>query len=586
MAKEKEKKVSPREWMKRINRAKKFRDQVKDKQHWDQIQDEYEGDYKIAGSTIKYPPINIVFGYVDTGISKLYFKDPYISVNAKSGKYVNRAPLVEKVINYLVRELGIKKELEKVLRDTLMVGHGWLKFGYSGEIQEEEQKEGQTAEEINEFIKDGEVFVIHVPYEDVLFDVTLCKDPPYDCRWIAHRIVKPLEAFKKSKLYKNTDNLKSNISALDMSGQKIEKELHDSDLEMFEAWEVHDKDSNKVFVVADKTDEFLFLREDDNVLEMEGLPFSMLKFNPIPKKPYPLSDIFIIEPQILERIKLRGAQLNHIKRWSRQLSIEKGAMSKEEMEKFSAGVDGGVTQREKGSAPPSPIQYAPLQDEIFVLDDLIQKDMDSEIGQNDVDRGGPARTKTKTKYELQEQQQGIQTRTAKRQDKLEDFLEEVFRKVLQLVKQFQTTEKYVAITGMNPQEIMEKLGVGIDKLSPGGISFSKEDIQGEYDVEVKAGSTLPMNRANKVKTEESLLEMTGKMGLPPGNPLMLALLRGLLREIDNQEAIKALEDMENKASAPQAGPGAPSPGPVAPPPVGPPAPLPPGPGAALPPRPM
>lgn len=584
MAKEKEKKVSPREWIKRINRAKKFRDQVKDKQHWDQIQEEYEGEYKIAGTTIKYPPINMVFGYVDTGISKLYFKDPYISVNAKSGKYVNRAPLVEKVINYLVRELGIKKEVEKILRDALMVGHGWVKFGYSGEIQEEEQKEGQTSEEINEFIKDGEVFVIHVPYEDILFDVTLCKDPPYDCRWIAHRIVKPLEAFKNSKLYKNTDGLKSNISALDMSGQKIEKELHDSDLEMFEAWEIHDKDSNKVFVVADKTDKFL--REDDNVLEMEGLPFSMLKFNPIPKKPYPLSDIFIIEPQILERIKLRGAQLNHIKRWSRQLSIEKGSMSKEEMEKFSMGVDGGVTQREKGTAPPSPIQYAPLQDEIFVLDDLIQKDMDTEIGQNDVDRGGQARTKTKTKYELQEQQQGIAGRTAKRQDKLEDFLEEVFRKVLQLVKQFQTTEKYVAITGMTPQEIMEKLGVGIDMLAPGGIMFDKEDIQGEFDVEVKAGSTLPMNKANKIKVLEGLLEVLPKTGLQPGNPVSTAVIKDLLRELDLQDAIKAMEDMENKAAGPQAGPGVPPPGPVAPPPVGPPAPLPPGPGASLPPRPM
>lgn len=584
MAKEKEKKVSPREWMKRINRAKKFRDQVKDKQHWDQIQEEYEGEYKIAGTTIKYPPINIVFGYVDTGISKLYFKDPYISVNAKSGKYVNRAPLVEKVINYLVRELGIKKEIEKVLRDTLMVGHGWLKFGYSGEIQEEEQKEGQTSEEINEFIKDGEAFVIHVPYEDILFDVTLCKDPPYDCRWIAHRIVKPLEAFKNSKLYKNTDGLESNISALDMSGQKIEKELHDSDLEMFEAWEIHDKDSDQVLVVADKTDKFL--REDDNGLEMEGLPFSMLKFNPIPKKPYPLSDIFIIEPQILERIKLRGAQLNHIKRWSRQLSIEKGSMSKEEMEKFSMGVDGGVTQREKGTAPPSPIQYAPLQDEIFVLDDLIQKDMDTEIGQNDVDRGGQARTKTKTKYELQEQQQGIAGRTAKRQDKLEDFLEEVFRKVLQLVKQFQTTEKYVAITGMTPQEMMEKLGVGIDMMAPGGVMFDKDDIQGEFDVEVKAGSTLPMNKANKIRVLEGLLEVLPKTGLQPGNPVSTAVIKDLLRELDLQDAIKAMEDMENKAAGPQAGPGVPPPGPVAPPPVGPPAPLPPGPGASLPPRPM
>lgn len=555
-------------WLKRISRAKKYRDQIKDKQGWDANLDAYKGDYKIDSQIVKAPPINIAFGYVDTGIAKMYARDPYFSVNAGRGNSIERAHLLEKVLNWLKKEIKLKNEIERVIRDTFIAAHGWVKVGFAGEIGEKPVDTNDETKGMAETVDKGEVFAKFVPWEDVLFDVTLCSDPPYDCPWIAHRIVKPIQDWKDSKLYDWPEDIKPNLSTIQPDGKKIDEKLKDADTDLFEVWEIHDTVTNKIYAVAENCDKFG--REDENTAEMKGLPFSMLKFNPIPKEPYPLADLTIIMPQMLERIKLRGAQINHIKRWSRQMSIEKGAMSNEEIDKFTNGIDGGVTQREKGSAPPIVIQYAPLQEEIFVLDQLIQKDMDTSIGQNEVDRGAPAPGGgKKTKYELQEQQQGSASRNQKRQDKLEDFLGEVASKLVALMKQFYDTPRYVAITGMTPAEVVEKMGLGIDNLEPGGVVFSKEDIQGEFDIEVKAGTTLPLNKEQRLRTIKGLLETLPKTGLQPGNPVTLAVLGELFRELDLQEVVKAFDQMKQqmmapKPSGPQAGPGPIPPGPVAP----------------------
>lgn len=530
--KEDKKRITARRWMERIKRSLRYRDKVKKEQEWDRLQREYKGKYEVRLGERDAPPINLVFGYVDTAISRIYFRDPHMTINPKGSESIGAARIMELDVNYSFRQLKIKQIVNRLLTDGLVVGHGWLKYGY---ISETGQIMSDPGTEPTEYIKNEEIFISYVPWEDVIFDNNLSKDPPYDCRWIAHRIVKPVDEMKKDKNYTNTGNIKSNVSKRDLKSDN-EKDKYDeaseNDLELFEFWEVTDLDTKKIYAVCDQHDKYL--REEDYIYEMKGLNFSMLKFNVINNEPYPISDVYLIEPQILERIKLRGAELNHIKRWSRQLSIEEGSMTKEEMEKFAQGIDGAVTQRKKGFAPPSPIDYAPLQAEIFGLDNLIQSDLDAVIGQSDLDRGAPPKTNQRTtKYQLQEQNQGTSVRQNKKQDKLEDFLEEMTVKYISLVKQFQDIPKYVRITGMNPDEIKNQFGslpgVMVDAT---GIKFTKESIQGEYDVEAKAGSTLPLNRENKIRLIETTLQLGPAIGIVPGSPTSIALGKALFRELD------------------------------------------------------
>lgn len=546
------KKSDPKTWIKRINASEKMRDNEKNEKGWDSFLDEYQGKYNIVGQS-NVPAINMVYGHVHTLIPRLYFRDPFIQVNAKGQEYIQRARILSAVINYLFAELNVKREIEKLLIDVLLIGHGWFKFGYAGsfgKIETAEDRKGKDAkrkkddspvESVNEFVKNEEIFVVHVPWNDIVFD-PLSKDPPYDCRWIAHSFIKPLDAVKESALYENTAKLESNVSMSEDRSKNGETNagLKANDVPLVKLWEVWDKDSGMIYTVAEGHDEFL--RKVPNIYEMEGLPFSMLKFNRVPGKPYPLSDIFLIEPQILERIKIRATQINHIKRWNRQAYIEKGSMEEAEVQKWEQAIDGALIQVNPGKKGPQPIDYAQIQAEIFQLDNLIQQDLDAVIGVTDTDRGGRARTQTRTLGELNAQSEGTASRAAKRQDMLEDFLEEVCKKIIQLLKQFQDVEKYVRITGKDATQVAKGLmGPNFDGT---GVKFTKDDIQGEYDVDVKAGSTLPMDKQNRIKVLEAILQMGPNIGMSPGGPVSLAVGREILRDLEIVEIEQAFEQEE------------------------------------------
>lgn len=533
--------VTASQWMGRIKRSLKYRDKIKKEQEWERLIKEYGGKYDIKLSGIAAPPINLVFGYVDTASARIYFRDPYMSINPKGVDSIGAARVIELDVNYSFKAMNLKRTVRQGLIDTFLVGHGWVKLGYKSSLGETLSDPGTAP---SEFIENEEIFISYVPWEDIVFDTQMSRFPPYDCRWIAHRIVRPVSEMKRDNNYENTGKISSNIQSRDMKeaeDRNRSEVTNDSDNDLFEFWEVTDLDTKKVYAVSDQSNKYH--RESDYKYEMKGLNYSMLAFNRLNDRPYPVSDVFLIEPQILERIKLRAAQLNHMKRWGRQLSVEQGTHSPGEIEKFSQGVDGGLIQRRVGSAPPVPIQYAPLQSEIFVIDNLLQADIDAVIGQSDLDRGAPPKTNQRTtKYQLQEQSQGTSVRQSSKQDKLEDFLEEVTDKYISLVKQFQDVPKYVRITGKKPEEIQQEFSSIPGVIVEGnGIKYTKEAIQGEYDVEAKAGSTMPLNRENKLKLIDLALERGQALGVMPGSPVAIALGKGFFRELDMIEVQEAYD---------------------------------------------
>lgn len=543
--------ITASKWMERIRRAIRYRDKIKKEQEWDRLIKEYAGNYSRELGV----PINLVFGYVDTASSRIYFRDPYMSINPKGSDSIGAARIMELDVNYSYRSMNLKRTARQILLDAFLIGHGWVKLGYKSSMGEMVSDMGT---EPAEFIKNEEIFISYIPWEDIVFDTQMSKLPPYDCRWIAHRIVRPVLEMKKDNNYENTGKIESNVRSRDTKDAEDRNRTeagNDSDNDLFEFWEITDLDTRKIYAVSDQSDKFH--RESDYIYKMNGLNYSMLAFNRSNDKPYPISDVFLIEPQILERIKLRSAQVNHMKRWGRQLSVEEGTMKPEEVEKFSKGIDGGVIQRRTGSQPPVPIEYAPLPAEIFVIDNLLQADIDAVIGQSDLDRGAPPKTNSRTtKYQLQEQSQGTGIRQSSKQDKLEDFLEEITDKYIALVKQFQDVPKYVRITGKKPEEIQKEFGSIPGVIVEGnGIKYTKEAIQGECDVEAKAGSTMPLNRENKLKLIDMALERGQALGVVPGSPVAIALGKGFFRELDMIEVQEAYDQQaEMMANTPPPSP--------------------------------
>ena len=60
-----------------------------------------------------------------------------------------------------------------------------------------------------------------------------------------------------------------------------------------------------------------------------------------------------------------------------------------------------------------------------------------------------------------------------------------------------------------------------------GFTWNKEDIHGEMDVDVLAGSTAPMDRESQLQMLEKMIPMLGAIGAGPGSPAAKAFARGI-----------------------------------------------------------
>lgn len=570
-------------WLRTLNAAERFRDKIGEEAGWKRFIDEFKGNWAWLQQTVKIAlvPINLVYAYVKTEIARLYFRDPWISVNAKHKESVGGSQIGEQAINYTWGDLKLKSEMKACLLEGLVVGHSWMKTGYVAEFgtvesQPAEPRKGpgrpkKTEVDPSEYLKSENVFAYHVPYDNVVFDTSATYPPQHHARWMAHKIVKPLRAIKKSGLYKHADEIRPsasvespNVTGFAGTGDQVEE---NKDVVNAILWEIYNLDDLKVLTVSPGCE--YKLREidyPDYLFDGEKnpfLPFDMLAFNPIIGSVYPLSDVAPHEPQIIELIKMQAIELNHLKRWNRQIFTSPDFFSKEEEEKFIQGNDGAVIKVNTTAGaslesnfyiPP----YAPVQQDVYGVWNQVFDVWKNVAGQSSTERGAAEKNSTRTLGELRLQLQGGRARADEKIDMLEDFIESVARKLLLIMKKKFDLPKIARIVG--DETVRQKVqGVLAQRPSaqptlPSGdqnpvadqsmtsdfsFSWNKLDLLGEMDVNVVAGSTVPMDKEAQLEILEKLAPFLPALGAPPGSPAARAYGREYIRLI----GIKALESV-------------------------------------------
>lgn len=555
LSRETESADSATDWQKIISETLQWRQQIESQERWMEFIDEYKNKWDHITSRVKIPilPLNLVYAYVKTEIARLYFQDPYIAVNPKRPQDIGAAAISEQLINYYWKELELKREIKRAQIDAHLVGHAWMKIGYTADFSPAEYDVQKGKEvELNEFITNENIFAYRVSWKDVLFSPDSL-NPPYDSRWIAHRIVRPYSAIVNSNLYKNTNTLKPlfNPSTLDNPTLK-------NFTQVAVLWEIWYRDSRRVYTIAEGSDKFLRII-DWPYTYLEGYPFIMFKFNENPDEPYPLSDVGMQEPLIVELMKLMAIMTNHLKRWNRQIFMRTGFLTEQEQEKFRSGIDGAIIQTEDAPAngifiPP----YAPVQSDIYGIWNLIMDMWRNITGQSEVERGAAARTQTRTLGELRLTLTGGRARADEKVDMLEDSMEEMARKLLQIMKQTLSVPKMIRIIGATPENLMAILQSRPSAGQAGALTgektftLTKEDIQGEFDVDVVAGSTVPLSRENRLKLLEQILTSLPSIGIPPGGQASRSLGREILRDIGIKSAENIFKEAEQEQLQAQA----------------------------------
>ena len=578
-------------WLRTISKAEQNRDDEGKKAGWKRFIDEYKNEWGFLQGQVSIPiiPINLIYAYTKTEIARLYFKDPWITVNPKRIEDIGAAQIAEQIVNYTWGELSLKQEIKKALLESILVGHSYVKVGYAAEFgtvesqPKEPPKRGpgrppkadkQSEIETSEYIKSENVFAYHVPYKDIVFDSSATFPPTHNARWMAHKIVKPLRAIKESGIYDHVDDLKTSSKSddvnvgYDTTGNNTEKLRQD--IRSATLWEIYDLDNMRIVTVSPGCDKYLNEISYPEYLS-GGFPFSMLAFNPVPGEVFPMSDVAAQEGLAIEMTKIVAIWINHLKRHNRQILIEPDLFTDSELDKFKDGNDGAIIKANGPLADKYFIpQYPPVQADSYQIYNEAYKLYQVVSGQTPADQGGQAKAQTRTLGELRLQMMGSHARAEEKVDVLEDFISEIGRKLLGIMQKKYDLPKIARIVG--PKSVQQKI-MGIlpgrpsaQPQMPGGpngqtqpnpvqdqshtsdfgFSWNRQDILGEMDVDVVAGSTVPMDRESQLQILEKMIPLLPAAGVTPGSPAAKAYAREVFRLVGIQsvEAIMDLVDQQ------------------------------------------
>ena len=573
-------------WLRTISSTETWRDGVAEKSGWKRYVDEYKNEWGHLQKSVSIPliPINLIYAYTKTEIARLYFRDPWITVNPKRVEDIGAAQIAEQIVNYSWSDLSLKNEVKRTILESILVGHSYIKVGYAAEFGTVEsqprepakrgpgrppKERGKVSEiETSEYIKSENVFAYHVSYRDILFDPSATFPAPHNARWMAHKITKPLRAIKESGIYDHVDDIKTSsfrddpnmpYETSDSSKEQMGKEVKTATL-----YEIYDLDHMEIVTVSPGCPYVLSRIKYPEYLA-GGFPFVMLAFNPIPGEVWPLSDVAAQEGLSIEMTKIVAIWINHLKRWNRQIFIDSDLLTPDEESKFKDSIDGGIikAQGTNGNLAAKMMipQYPPVAPDSYQIYNEAYKLYQVVSGQTPSDQGGQAKVPTRTLGELRMQMSGGHARADEKVDVLEDFIGEVAKKLLTIMQKKYDLPKIARIVG--PRSVKKKiLGIlpkrpSAQPTAPGGapnpvqpqsfesdfaFSWTRDDILGDMDVDVVAGSTVPMDKESQLQILEKLMPILPAAGVTPGSPAARAYAREVLRLVGIQ-SVEAIMDM-------------------------------------------
>ncbi len=577
----------------KVDKCQRWRQDEQFDDNWMRLSDLYRGQHfpeymQDSGDLIA---VNLAFSTINVIAPSVAVNYPKVVVQANKPEDSKRAMFVEAVVNHLWKHHDFRTPFRRAVKDFLIFGHGWLKVGWK--FVEQEQSIGELAREeminsaMNEIdqiavesfmegveppsfddivasipstemrIVEDQPFVERISVYDVYVDpAATCMD---DARWIAQRIVRPLEEVEKDRRYKPSARKKL---IANYSRDIYNENPNDDKVQYLEdqvvLWEYYDIMDNTLSVYADGADEFLV--DPVAMPYAYGHPFVMLRNYDIPDHFYPMGDLEAIEPLQLELDKTRSQLMNDRKRYARKYLYHERSFGPAGREALESEDDGRfvpvIDENKPLDQVVMPLPQVPLSAEIYNYSNIIANDINTVSGISEYARGAmPEIRRTATEASIIAD--AANARAADKLAIIEISIAQVAKRVVQLLQQFMTGEAMARVADAGGEDLF--------------IPYGREEIVGEYDFDVQAGSTQPMNDTIRRQQAVSLLNAVAPLVGTVIDPAALA--RHVL------EAGFGVKDPEKflMGQAPQPQPGQePGGGPV--PPQG--APMPPGMGGA------
>ena len=343
------------DWFDEISRGHDYRREYGVEKRWSEAEQRFYNRYKNQGP----PSSNLIAEIGDSILSELTVPNPYISVDARDERGVITAPLVETVHNGLMWDIDVPSQFEDAVLHTFLWGTGFFKLGFDSEFGYDPSLsppglEGMTFTQFNKkghriefgLGNPGMPWVSAVLPHDMTWPWGTTRHTD-QAEWCAHRVVRHIEDVKADPKYENTRSLQPTMSMKDWmdsynsamkphrTGEVMmttrDRYTRGGEARFVELFEIHDQRTGKIFVVASGHQKFL--RNEPDLMQVDGLPFVAMSFVPRSRSVWTTSDAEYLRAHqaemadiALQSMKIRRGQVP--KFWYRTGIIDDSQLAK------------------------------------------------------------------------------------------------------------------------------------------------------------------------------------------------------------------------------------------------------------------
>lgn len=496
-----------------------------------QFRNYYKGQQKTGEELVR---TNLIFSTIATIYPQVYAKNPDLSFapaeavgDDKYDEVKKYGKTVEVVLQRLMmREGNLKGRVKAATRAAMLCEVGWLKVTYQKDVREDPEiinrlndvqdnierlkaKLAQSNEDngdqdlilaeleaqamnlktSTETVVSSGLVIDKLMSEDVIvLDPTIRDFADYpQAGAMAQRTWmdedKFRDKFKRAPSSKATSWAGRSIqSATGKEGSSGSTPVGEKEATFCAVWEIWDKHVNTVYTWCEGEEEWCRDPFQPKKVGRRWYPFFGLSFNPVDGELYGLSDVELLIGLQDEYNSTRDALAKH-RKYAIPLRVVRagGSLSPQDVDNIRKGEYGDTVVIGGDSSVPlsndvTTLEGPPINPALYDVS-MIRTDIEMVSGASDASRGMVAQAKTATEAEIM--QQGLASRTAERQDVIEDVIEDMARYAIEILTGELTIQEVVRFAG-------------VDAVWPEG-----GQIDAVFDVlnlEIRAGSTGKPNK--------------------------------------------------------------------------------------------
>lgn len=490
---------------------------------WEESRDAYDG--KILASTESdyeggVNSVNLQYVDVRSTIPKLYSQNPYIYIDPETPESDLKAEVLERLINVVAdKKWKLKKRMRAAIKAAKLDGRSYLKTSYK-------------------FDKDkiGRAFTGEQANDEICIDVVLRKHLiiPKDSSdsdewpWVAHEIVAPIGKIREQFNLRDTD--KPTVTEDQAVKDKPYTDDEKEDFKFGRFYEIEDREERTLSIIVDGVDRFV---EPPYPFPYKYYSlYTKIEWNDIPGSSDTHCDLHFWKRQLKIIAEQETMKYNHSRKLNaKYVHTGPEPLTDEEKGMLSSYHDGVIIEQKPGHSI-TPLQHAPLGQEVYLYSQSTRQDAMIVSGMNEMKQGLPQTQKTarETVAIVAEAQDIIGDRAGL----VEDAVADVIAKCIVLIQTYYNTTRVIRLTGMEQAEFLgfkDRIGPNSQGMQLLGdykkpfLSFvGNKDLLGEMGVRIKVGSSRPVDE-NERRENFLLFLQAGQ------NPLIAS-------NIDPKESLK------------------------------------------------